>query len=141
MSLHSGMSQVGSVFSKHVNKFWSWLRLFYKNNLGLFFFFFFCQNQDLGSYKIVLIFSWFIFFQHVTEPEIDIGKNSHCDRAERFKDLGMFVPQKKCVPCQTFSRNAEIMRHIAYPKWVFLSTRHNNLLPFRKLSLNTFKNI
>ena len=62
-------------------------------------------------------FSWLIFFQYdATEPEIDIGKNSHCDRAERFKDLGMFVPQKKCVPCQTFSRNAEIMRHIAYPK-------------------------
>ena len=54
MSLHSGMSQVGSVFSKHVDKFWSWLRLFYKNNLGLFFFFFFARIKILVLIKLFL---------------------------------------------------------------------------------------
>ena len=51
-------------------------------------------------------FSWLIFFQYdATEPEIDIGKNSHCDRAERFKDLGMFAPQKKmCTLSDLFQK-------------------------------------
>lgn len=54
-------------------------------------------NVILSSFHSLVLFvykqsffCWFIFFQHeITKPEIDtLGKNSHCNRAERFENSG-----------------------------------------------------